>query len=601
MITRLLEYRHSLRFKITAALLLILTVSIGIGMSGIWIYERDQFIETTNDSARRGGLAIEKALRAAMLDNSRPAIQVAVNEIAAIYEPPARISIINPAGLVTVSSDPAMHGKTFNRFTTPSCTVCHQQTGLRPEKTAIMIEEANSSLLRNVIKINNAPECHQCHPESGKILGILVHDINFSPTNAILRSVFIHMFLTGLIIFLAIGTVLLLTIDKLIHKPTGKLLEGFTQVGRGNYGFWVEEESSSEFAYMADQFNVMNRAIGRFLNEIKEKNQETAILYGIVREVSETIEWERLKIIIVGQVHDIFSADQGSLVVPHLVKKNCFDIVWRDRDEKRPGHLVYTLGQGDLSLNSITGEELATWQQDQFGPPRFLDDYQRLLIPLHYQKEALGLICVKKMPGQRFSQHERAIVPALANHVAISMANAQLYHLAITDGLTSLYSKRHLFTKLEIHIARQNKYADESFFILMMDLDHFKEVNDTHGHEAGDQVLMQLAELLRSNIRLEDIPFRYGGEEFIILVPSAPGQANLGMDIAERLRAAVERHAFDCGAAQPLRKTISIGVAYFPVHGSTAHEIIAAADKALYRAKTAGRNRVCGADTPGNS
>lgn len=597
MIARLLEHCHTLRFKITAVLFAILTVSIGVAMFGIWTYERDQFIEMTNDSAKRGGQTIAKALRAAMLENNRSAVQSSVNEIAAIYEPPSRISIIDPGGLVAVSSDPALLGKTFNRYTTPSCATCHLHPGLQPEKETIVIKEANGPLLRNVIKIPNNPECYQCHPATTKILGILVYDAYFARTDEILKTVFIRMFLTGLVTFLAIGLVQFIAIDKFIHKPTDKLMEGFIQVGKGNYSFWVDENSSSEFGYMADQFNVMSRAIGRFINEIKEKNQESAILYAIVREVSETIEWERLKVIIVGLVHDIFRAEQGGLLLPHPLKENYFDIVWRDLDKDRPGHLVYSLDQGDLSLASISAEDLATWQQEKYSAHRFLDDYQRLLIPLFYQNEPLGLICVSKLPGQRFSQHERAIVPALANHVAISLANAQLYHLAITDGLTSLYSKRHLFSKLEFLIARQNKYANESFFVLMMDLDHFKEVNDTHGHEVGDQVLMQLAELLRRNIRLEDIPFRYGGEEFVILVPSSQGRADLGQEIAERLRGAVESHAFEYGADRSLRKTISIGVACFPMHGGTAHEIIAAADKALYQAKTTGRNRVCGATT----
>ncbi len=378
-------------------------------------------------------------------------------------------------------------------------------------------------------------------------------------------------------------------------------MEGFIQVGHGNFNSWVDEDSSSEFAYMADQFNVMSRAIGRFINEIKEKNKETSILYSIVREVSETIEWERLKVIIVNLVHDIFRTEQSGLVVPHRQKDDCFDIVWRNLDQTRLGHLVYNLGQGELSLTSISGEELTEWQLNKYSTHRFLDDYQRLIIPLFYQNDPLGLICVRKISGQRFSPHERAVTPSLAKHVAISLANAQLYHLAITDSLTNLYSKRQLFNKLEIQIARQKKYAAESFIVLMMDLDHFKEVNDTFGHEAGDQVLIQLAELLRQSIRLGDTPFRYGGEEFVILIPAPQGQSTLGLEIAERLRSAVERHTFECSEAQTLRKTVSIGVACFPAHGSTAHEIIQAADKAMYQAKTTGRNRVCAAAPPDKS
>jgi len=598
MITRLLEYRHSLRFKITAALLLVLTVSISSAIFGIWTYERDEFIKMADVTAHLVGRAVAKHLRTAMLENDRPAVQATVEEISAIYEPPMRISIVNPGGLVAVSSDPLLIGKTIDRFSSPSCAGCHPRPGVQSEKESMLIEGDHGQLLRHVFKIPNEPECNQCHPESTKTLGIIIFDADLSRTAEILRTIFVRMLLTGLVTFLAIGLVLFLAIERYIHRPTTKLMEGFIQVGHGNFNSWVEEDSSSEFSYMADQFNVMSRAIGRFINEINEKNKESSILYAIVREVSETIEWERLKSIIVNLVHDIYRTGQSGLLLPHRHKHDCFDIVWRNLDEERLGHLVHCLGNSDLSIAAISSEELAEWHREKYSTHRFLDNYERLIIPLIYRNESLGLICVKKLSIQRFSPHERAIAPALAKHAAISLANARLYHQAITDGLTNLYSKRHLFSKIEIQIARQKKYAAESFIILMMDLDHFKEVNDNFGHEAGDQVLIQLAELFRQNIRLGDIPFRYGGEEFVIMVPAAPGQTTLGQEIAERLRSAVERHVFDCPDCPSIRKTISIGVACFPIHGGTAHEIIRAADQAMYRAKTTGRNKVCAAEHP---
>lgn len=600
MIARLIEHSRSLRFKIVASLFVVLALSIGAAMYGIWTYERDHFINLTNEEARRGAQTIEKALRSSMLKNDRKAIQEAVNEIASLYEPPSRLSIIDPGGMVEISSDPELRGRNFNRFEDRSCIVCHSSRGVRPQKDAVLLEEAGKPLLRNVIKINNGPECYQCHSSGNDILGILVYDASFVPTYALLRSVAFRMLLTGLATFLVISVVLFLAINRLIHEPIRKLMHGFIQVGNGNYDFWVDEKSSSEFGYMADQFNVMSRAIGRFIREIKGKNQETAILYSIVREVSETIEWERLRRIIIDLVHDIFKAEQNGLVVPQQKKEDCVDIIWRVKDEKRPVHRLYRPGSGeDLSFAAVTVEELEEWYRERYSHFRFLDDYQRLLVPLHYGQRSIGLICVKKVVGQRFSRHERAIVPALANHVSISLANSHLYHLAITDGLTDLYSKRHLLNKLEMLVVRNDKYLNETFFLLIMDIDHFKQVNDTYGHQVGDEVLIQMAELLRKNIRLEDIPFRYGGEEFVVLVPSAASETPLGMKIAERLRAAVEAHTFTCPGAPPLRVTISLGVASFPLHGRTADAIIRAADEALYQAKRSGRNRACGVNMPG--
>lgn len=595
---RLSEHFQTIRPKIAAALFAVLAVSIAITMFGVWTYGRDRFIERSNAEAIRGGHTIEKVLRTAMLENDRAVIQREVNEIAAIYEPPSRISIININGEIAVSSDPALIGRSYDRFTSSSCNTCHLERGIKPDKTAIIINEGQSSLLRNIIKINNQPQCHQCHPASTKILGILMYDASFTSTLNLLKNVAFRMFLTGMVTFLVISIILFLAINRLIHEPINRLMKGFTEVGTGNYDYWVEESSSTEFAYMGDQFNVMNRAIGRFINEIKSKNQETSILYGFVREVSETIEWERLKKIIIDLVHEIFNAEQVGLVIPRKKKKECVDILWRVKNEKRLASLTYCTGEGELLFNAVTVKELTEWHRDQLVSPRFIDNYQRLLIPLQYNKQPIGLICIQKKQEQSFSRDERVIIPALSNHVAISLANSQLYHMAITDGLTGLYSKRHMFIKIDMMVAGDREYSGDHFFVLMMDLDHFKEVNDTYGHEVGDQVLIQLAEVMKKNIRYEDIPFRYGGEEFIVVVPatSADSTPDLGMEIAERLRAAVENHAFECGdEIPPLQKTISIGVALFPTHGKTSHEIIRAADEALYEAKNSGRNRVCSA------
>ena len=589
------EHFQSLRLKIIAALFIVLSLSISAAMYGIWTYEQNQFINMTNNEARRGGQAIEKALRASMLKNDRQAIQAAVNDIASLYEPPSRISIIDPAGTVQVSSSPELLGKTFDRYENPSCAICHHSRGVTPQQQAVLINEGDEQLLRNIIKINNEPVCHQCHLPDTRILGILAYDSPISQTVAMLKTVAFRVFLTGLITFLAISLVLFWAVNRFIHQPIRKLMHGFVQVGRGNYDVWVDEKSSSEFGYMSDQFNIMTRAIGRFINEIKAKNQETTILYSIVREISETIEWDRLRKIVIDLVSDIFSPEQDGLVMPHRKKKECFDIIWRTKDEKRPVHHIFCQGSEKLSFTAVTVEELAEWQREEYSHYSFRDDFQRLLIPLQYGQQPLGLICVKKSSGERFSMHERAIIPALAKHVSVSFANSHLYHMAITDSLTELYSKRHLLNKLDIMVARALKYAQESFFLFILDIDHFKQVNDTHGHQVGDLVLIQMAELIRKNIRVEDIPFRYGGEEFVVLVPAKPGETSRGMEIAERLRAAVEAHTFECSGAPPLHKTISAGVAAFPLNGKTSDDIIRAADEALYTAKRSGRNKVCAA------
>ena len=179
-----------------------------------------------------------------------------------------------------------------------------------------------------------------------------------------------------------------------------------------------------------------------------------------------------------------------------------------------------------------------------------------------------------------------------AQMVESTMAdNARLEQLAQTDPLTQLLNRRALTERITAEMERALRY-DSTLALLMIDLDHFKRVNDTYGHLVGDDVLRDVASLLSETIRGSDIVARYGGEEFLMLLPETD---DAGADMfAERIRAAIEAHKFGEAKAHPnLRLTTSIGVAMFPAARiESVEDLFARADSALYRAKADGRNRV---------
>jgi len=164
-----------------------------------------------------------------------------------------------------------------------------------------------------------------------------------------------------------------------------------------------------------------------------------------------------------------------------------------------------------------------------------------------------------------------------------------LENMATHDGLTCLYNHRMFHTLLEDELARGARF-DRPVSLLMLDIDHFKRVNDTQGHQAGDILLKGLSDLLSRQARIIDRVCRYGGEEFTVLLPETGADAAVG--IAERLRATVEQERFDIGNGNSVSITISIGVATYPVQAKTGDMLITAADTALYAAKNNGRNRV---------
>jgi diguanylate cyclase (GGDEF)-like protein len=166
----------------------------------------------------------------------------------------------------------------------------------------------------------------------------------------------------------------------------------------------------------------------------------------------------------------------------------------------------------------------------------------------------------------------------------------EIYRLTTVDGLTQIFNKRYFLETLEREISRAHRYHRDVTLILF-DIDHFKSVNDTFGHLAGDTVLKQLAQVIRGRIRREDIMARYGGEEFAILLPEI-ALAN-GMQFAEKVRKMIERTTFKF-EDQKIPITVSVGVAQLGAAMQSALELIKAADEELYRAKQDGRNRVCG-------
>jgi two-component system cell cycle response regulator len=156
------------------------------------------------------------------------------------------------------------------------------------------------------------------------------------------------------------------------------------------------------------------------------------------------------------------------------------------------------------------------------------------------------------------------------------------------DRLTGLLTKESLYLALEQELRRCQKY-DLPLAVLMMDLDHFKAVNDGHGHLMGSHVLQEVGRLIHESTRAVDVTARYGGEEFVAYLPEATTQT--AHQVAERIRTAIERHPFTLDGAT-IRVTISIGIAFHPEHGRDIRSLVSRADRALYRAKETGRNRV---------
>lgn len=184
----------------------------------------------------------------------------------------------------------------------------------------------------------------------------------------------------------------------------------------------------------------------------------------------------------------------------------------------------------------------------------------------------------------------RAMLKFLRGGNVEAQYHEEIYRLMTIDGLTQVHNKRHFQESLEREFARSKRYGNP-FSLVLFDIDHFKKINDTYGHLAGDEVLRKLGPLLKKRVRTNDIVARVGGEEFAVILPEA-GQAG-GLALAEKLRSLVESEEFIYnGILVPV--TVSLGVASYEAHTENAEAVVSLADEKLYEAKRGGRNRVCG-------
>ena len=217
-----------------------------------------------------------------------------------------------------------------------------------------------------------------------------------------------------------------------------------------------------------------------------------------------------------------------------------------------------------------------------------------LAVPLRTPHRALGALAVARAPGEPpFGPGDVEVLHDLARHAAAAVANAlaheETLRLSVTDPLTGAGNFRQLSTTLAREVERATRF-NRPLSVVMLDLDHFKTVNDTHGHPFGDGVLREFARRLQDCLREVDTVTRYGGEEFTVVLPETG--ADGAAAVAGRIVRAVRDRPFTVGSRSS-EVTVSAGVASFPDHGRTASEILRAADAALYAAKAAGRDRWC--------
>jgi len=357
-----------------------------------------------------------------------------------------------------------------------------------------------------------------------------------------------------------------------------------------------QSKEKTELEKLKKEVVVLNKDRQRIIKELSSFRL-------IISEINSNPDLDRVLDLIIQKAIQIVEAERGSLML--------FD------PQSEELYIKSSVGLNKRTISGVRikpGEGIAGWVFKEDKPLLIKEGAKDLRfkkfeeievelksiisVPLKIKNQVIGVINAdNKREGDVFNTDDLQLLSAFANQAAIAIQNAQLHQeikgLSITDGLTDLYNFRYLQERLEEETKRAQRFR-RPLALIMADIDHFKEFNDTYGHPEGNKVLKVLANILKANVREIDIVGRYGGEEFIIILPEADREE--AQRIAERIRIKVEEYNFqnkEDHLNNPNRKiTLSLGVTSCFQESISPQNLIYKVDQALYQAKRKGRNRM---------
>lgn len=483
--------------------------------------------------------AIQMSIRGLMITRNPEFIQNTIENIKIESEinDITGIHILDVNGRVIYSSEREMINKKYDKYQDRSCILCHNKINNSPSISSIEFIRNGERILRVVSVIPNESACYACHPRSQKITGKLIIDKTMEHVESELLKI--------QNIIIGIGIVCFAILSLIVGGVVGSRIQNF-------------------------------------IREILVKNKELLILYNMMGKLSKTIDFEELKVAVFEIIKDTFDADEVNIIMrKEGIGFRCF--TWN-----REGNAI---NRRKLDEDSDLFKVTRLWNEGNIQKCILSDDRKEVYMPIEKNNVNMALIVIKKN-NDKFTDAQLVLQQVIKEHISIAFENARLYYIAITDELTKLYTQRHFRFCIEREYLNYEKFG-EKFTLLLCDIDNFKKINDNLGHLVGDSVLAGVAKSVMHSIRDNDLAFRYGGEEFAILLPSTDLES--GKMVAERIRENVEMSIYDKGNSN-VKVTISIGCACCPKNANTIRELISLADEALYCAKRYGKNRVITAD-----
>jgi diguanylate cyclase (GGDEF)-like protein len=331
------------------------------------------------------------------------------------------------------------------------------------------------------------------------------------------------------------------------------------------------------------------------------------VFHDVARTLTTSLELEEILLAIMDKMANFFGPERWSLLMIDPVEKDLYYAIAVGEDSASLRGLRVPLGQGVAGWVAATGNPLVVpnvsldphWSSFARNHPD-LNIHSIACVPIRSGENTLGVIQLLNSKLDLLSEYSISFLRILCDYAAIAIQNARsvtlIHELTITDDCTGLFNARRLYALLEEKAATGRAGKQNPFSLLFLDLDHFKVVNDTHGHLVGSRLLAEVGGMLKRTAGSDNPAFRYGGDEFVILMPSADkaAAADLTMELWDNLRS----QTFLIGDGLSLRMTGSFGLATFPEDGDSVHAILRAADSMMYQVKNTTRDDVAIAGSP---
>jgi diguanylate cyclase (GGDEF)-like protein len=351
----------------------------------------------------------------------------------------------------------------------------------------------------------------------------------------------------------------------------------------------------------------------RLVRELRQKAKELSFFINTGKALTSTLEFKKVLRIIMDKAQRLIRCDAWSLMLIDEAKDELYFALVKGQKSQQVKDFRLKMGQGVAGWVAKTGKPLMVNSVKQ--DPRFHPEIDRitrfktrcvLCVPIVNKRKTVGVLeMINKSSGKafdNFDSNDLDLLTKLVDQAAIALERSSLYQqmsdLAVTDDLTKLYNFRYLDQALDRDIRRCQRYG--SFLsVIFFDMDYFKRVNDNHGHLAGSKVLVEVGQLLLRGLRDVDIIARYGGDEYVVLLPETG--VKTAVKICQRLHKALREHPFLGEEGLNLHLTASFGIAGFPDHATSKKDLLRLADQAMYVAKNTGRDRICVAEPTGRA